>query len=76
MSSTSEDGFFKETNVASKAKMISSAGASKPESECAQATSREDVIRTRAYEIFLQRGGQHGYEIEDWLQAEREFGLS
>ena len=58
--------------MASKAKTISSADASKPESERSLASSREDEIRTRAYEIFLQRGGQPGYELEDWLQAERE----
>ena len=32
----------------------------------------EQQIRNRAYEIYLQRGGQPGYELEDWLQAERE----
>ena len=26
----------------------------------------------RVYEIYLQRGAQPGYELEDWLQAERE----
>ena len=26
----------------------------------------------RAYELFEQRGGQDGYALEDWLQAERE----
>ena len=35
-------------------------------------SSREQEIRNRAYEIYLQRGGQSGYELEDWLQAERE----
>jgi NADPH:quinone reductase-like Zn-dependent oxidoreductase len=34
--------------------------------------SREDEIRTRAYELFLARGAQPGHELEDWLQAERE----
>jgi len=32
----------------------------------------EPEIRIRAYEIYLQRGGQPGSELEDWLQAERE----
>jgi hypothetical protein len=32
----------------------------------------EQEIRDRAYEIYLQRGAQPGYEVEDWLQAERE----
>ena len=34
--------------------------------------TREQEIRARAYEIYLQRGGQPGDEVEDWLQAERE----
>ena len=36
-----------------------------------QSTSEQE-IRNRAYEIYLQRGGQSGHELEDWLQAERE----
>ena len=31
-----------------------------------------DEIRRRAYEIYLERGGLPGQELEDWLQAERE----
>ena len=31
-----------------------------------------DQIRSRAYEIFLRRGGAHGHEWEDWITAERE----
>jgi len=34
-------------------------------------STHEHQIRNRAYEIYLQRGGQSGYELEDWLQAER-----
>jgi len=33
--------------------------------------TREDIER-RAYEIYLERGGAEGYEMEDWLQAEQE----
>ena len=29
-------------------------------------------IAARAYERYLQRGGAHGRETEDWLEAERE----
>ncbi len=35
------------------------------------AATREAIAR-RAYEIYTARGGTHGYDIEDWLQAERE----
>jgi Protein of unknown function (DUF2934) len=32
-----------------------------------------DEVRRRAYEIYPERGGLPGQELEDWLQAEREF---
>lgn len=31
-----------------------------------------EQIQVRAYEIFLERRGTPGSQIEDWLQAERE----
>jgi hypothetical protein len=31
-----------------------------------------EEIRHRAYEIHLERGGIHGWDQDDWLQAERE----
>jgi hypothetical protein len=35
-------------------------------------SAREDEIRRRAYEIYLERDEQPGLELDDWLQAERE----
>ena len=32
----------------------------------------DDQIARRAYELFEQRGRQHGHDIDDWLQAERD----
>jgi hypothetical protein len=32
-----------------------------------------EQIRQRAYEIHKARGGAPGRELDDWLQAEREF---
>src|SRR4029077_6083494 len=32
----------------------------------------EDDIRMRAYQRYLERGGGHGMDFEDWLEAERE----
>jgi hypothetical protein len=32
----------------------------------------DEEIRLRAYQIFLNRGGEHGHDLEDWLHAERE----
>ncbi len=34
--------------------------------------SLDEVIRLRAYEIYLQRGGTPGNPHEDWAVAERE----
>lgn len=31
-------------------------------------------IAKRAYELYEQRGGRPGADLEDWLQAEREIG--
>lgn len=30
------------------------------------------AIRLRAYELFEQRGKEHGRDLDDWLQAEAE----
>lgn len=32
----------------------------------------EEQIRLRAYELYEQRGGEHGHDFDDWLQAELE----
>jgi len=29
-------------------------------------------IQLRAYELYVQRGGEDGRDLEDWLAAERE----
>lgn len=31
-----------------------------------------EEIRQRAFEIYIARGGTHGCDLDDWLQAERE----
>ena len=32
----------------------------------------DEVIARRAFEFYCARGGEHGRDMEDWLQAERE----
>lgn len=32
----------------------------------------EGDIRRRAYQLYLERGGAHGSDFDDWLEAERE----
>jgi len=36
----------------------------------------EEEIRMRAYHRYLERGGGHGMDFEDWLEAERELKSS
>jgi Protein of unknown function (DUF2934) len=34
-----------------------------------------EQIQARAYEIYLERGGAPGNQIDDWLRAERELAF-
>jgi Protein of unknown function (DUF2934) len=36
--------------------------------------SLEEQIARRANELWQQRNREHGYDLTDWLQAEREIG--
>jgi hypothetical protein len=52
--------------------------ASKQTGQMAQAFKRAAAdhahIAQRAYELYEQRGRQDGWDLEDWLKAERELG--
>ena len=37
---------------------------------------KEEKIAKRAYYKYLERGGQHGQDVKDWLEAEKEEGNS
>ena len=43
-----------------------------PEDTSRHHTPSCEEIRLRAYEIYLERGGIPGNDLDDWLQAERE----
>lgn len=45
--------------------------ASKKPKTAKSAPTREEIA-LRAYEIYLERGGTPGHELEDWIRAERE----
>lgn len=34
-------------------------------------TARE-LVEQRAHELFTARGGEHGADLDDWLEAERQ----
>ena len=63
--------------MSTKAKLSGSTAPMQPETAAQEREelldqTREQEIRNRAYEIYLQRGGQPGDELGDWLQAEGE----
>ncbi|WHZ25207.1 MAG: hypothetical protein OJF51_000002 [Nitrospira sp.] len=35
-------------------------------------SDRLQQIATRAYELYAARGYEQGYDLDDWLEAERE----
>jgi hypothetical protein len=47
-----------------------------PQSDIAEEAAKheptQEEIRQRAFEIHIERGGIHGCDLDDWLQAERE----
>ena len=62
------------TGKAKQAKAIPAPPAAQDKTAAPQ-TATEEAIAVRAYEIYLGRGGSHGSDIDDWLQAERELNL-
>ena len=42
----------------------------------ANATPLEERIRTRAFELYIERGNDSGSEWDDWLQAEEEIAAA
>ena len=67
--------------MASKGKVIGSTDPTQPETageerETLPHSTREQEVRNRAYAIYLQRGGQPGHELEDWLRAERQMSTN
>jgi hypothetical protein len=43
-----------------------------PTSSVLLATVTDGDVARRAYDLFLARGGEHGHDVNDWMQAERE----
>ena|SRR5688572_8191561 len=40
--------------------------------ESLASTPAHDEIARRAYQLYEERGGTHGRDLEDWFQTERE----
>ena len=37
-----------------------------------RSAATDEQIRQRAYELYQERGGADGNEVDDWVRAERE----
>jgi hypothetical protein len=62
-----------DTAIASTTETTSDASESTEEDLAAADTGpSEDEIRDRAYHRYLERGGNHGQDFDDWVEAERE----
>jgi len=42
------------------------------EPRTAEGHPTREEIELRAHQIYVERGGAHGQDVNDWLQAERE----
>ena len=45
------------------------------EPRTAESHPTREEIELRAHQIYVERGGAHGQDVEDWLQAERELAV-
>jgi hypothetical protein len=45
---------------------------SQTQPQTAWGASTREEIELRAHQIYVERGGAHGQDVDDWLQAERE----
>lgn len=51
---------------------VSSFGAPQNAGDTTANVPDRDRVAQRAYELYLQRGGVDGQDMDDWLAAERE----
>ena len=56
--------------VKRRSKVVILSGRSAEPAELSQ--HRVEMIRKRAYELFLARGATHGADLADWFKAEQE----
>ena len=53
-------------------KPVSVPGGAAPRRPRQQKLPTENDIASRAFELYVQRGGEHGRDLDDWLLATRE----
>ena len=55
---------------------IATAADRAPKAQAQPATVTNSDIARRAYDLYLGRGCEHGHDVDDWMQAERELRAS
>ena len=58
-------------NMVANADSITTHGSQPSEQESESAPTPQQICE-RAFELYIQRGGMHGMDLDDWMQAERE----
>ena len=43
-----------------------------PTSSVPSVTVTDSDVARRAHELYQTRGGEHGHDVDDWIEAERE----
>ncbi len=61
-----------EKTSAPKAVKAGSVGGKTKATSAAKPAPSYDDIAKRSYELYLERGGEHGHDAEDWARAEAE----
>ncbi len=64
------------TSSTPRTKKATTAAAQEPTVQQQTQGNVEEAIRFRAYQLFEQRGGRHGFDVDDWLRAEVEVSSS
>jgi len=47
-----------------------------PASLMRSVTVTDSDVARRAYDLYRARGGEHGHDVDDWMEAERELQRS
>jgi hypothetical protein len=62
----------KTSKVAAPKRASAKAAAASSASASQDAGLSYDLVKARAYELYVSRGGEHGRDQDDWFRAEQE----
>jgi DUF2934 family protein len=63
---------MKETKSTKQAKPARRGSANASAPSAGVIAAHDETIARRAHELFQARGGLHGHDLDDWLEAERQ----